>query len=77
MSVLREPKIEVPAEPLFRVTKVPPDCGLSKSQIYRAERRYPHVKLRVIKLPGGRNTPRLTCRSWIREFIAALAAERR
>lgn len=72
----RKTKIKIPAEPLFRVADVPPDCGLSKTQIYRAEWLYPHVKLRAVKMPGGKNSARLTCRSWVREYIAALAAER-
>jgi len=72
-------RIEAPpeGEELFKVTMLPPGIGITQYMVQRYEAAYPHIRLRSLKMPGGRNTARLTCRSWVREFICALAAERK
>ena len=78
MSKTAIAKIKIPAgEELFRTSQLPAGTGLTRMMLSRYERLYPHIKLTAIKMPGAKNARRLTCRSWVLEYLSALDAEGR
>jgi hypothetical protein len=62
---------DLPAnEKFFPVSEIgDQNLGLSLSLVYNVEKKH-GLRLRSLKLPGGPNTRRLTCRSWALQFLS-------